>query len=144
MGQVGGNDEAKRDKSDGEYERDDDDPVALETEGNREEDDSSFDDESLPKIRSDELIIPLKSQYDVLIVKRPKKEDCHEAIAEWKKYEEMLAASIKSEKSVDDVDENNKTLIEDTLWTEAVEKIRERQETRVLDFLDQLSDDEAQ
>ncbi len=42
----GGNDEAKRDESDGEYERDDDDPVALETEGNREEDDSSFDDES--------------------------------------------------------------------------------------------------
>ncbi len=30
----GGNDEAKSDESDGEYERDDNDPVALETEGN--------------------------------------------------------------------------------------------------------------
>lgn len=56
----------------------------------------------------------------------------------------MLAASIKSEnKSVDDVDENNKTLLEDTLWTEAVEKIRERQETRILDFWDPLSDDDG-
>jgi hypothetical protein len=62
---VGENDEAKRDKSDGEYERDDDDPVPLETEGDREEDDFSFDDEYPPKIKSNKLIIPLKAQYRV-------------------------------------------------------------------------------
>lgn len=51
-----GNDEAKSDELDGEYERDDNDPVALETEGNQEEDDSSFDDES-PRLMMHRLMI---------------------------------------------------------------------------------------
>jgi hypothetical protein len=46
----------------------------------------------------------------------------------------------------DEVDENDKTLLEDTLWTKAVEKILGRQETRAFDLMKdamEFSDDDV-